>query len=204
MAGGAGTWSNEAIHMELSQGTGDRELMARLAAGDREALAPLMERHYRRLYRIALGYLRQPEDALDVVQEAFVRVCQSAGRWDGSAEAGPWLSRITVNLSIDRWRRNRRRGETFTPLAEGDHAASLADPGASPDRRLQGREAGERVALALRVLPERQRAVVVLRHYQDMSLEEIAGTLGMSLGTVKSSLHRALHRMREGLVGGRP
>jgi len=178
--------------------------MARLAAGDREALTPLMERHYRRLYRIALSYLRQPDDALDVVQEAFVKAFQSASRWDGSAEAGPWLGRITVNLAIDRWRRNRRRAQTFTPLAEDDHASELADAAPAPDRRVHGREVGERVAAALRVLPERQRAVVVLRHYQDMSLEEIAGTLGMSLGTVKSSLHRALGRMRMVLAGGRP
>jgi RNA polymerase sigma-70 factor, ECF subfamily len=198
-------WSNEPIQMESSQGgTGDRELMARLAVGDREALAPLMERHYRRLYRIALSYLRQPDDALDVVQEAFVKAFQSASRWDGSAEAGPWLARITVNLSIDRWRRNRRRAQTFSPLAESDHVATLADHGPSPDRRVQGREAGERVAAALAGLPERQRAVVVLRHYQDMSLEEIAEALGMSLGTVKSSLHRALGRMRAGLAGERP
>jgi RNA polymerase sigma-70 factor (ECF subfamily) len=205
VAGRAGTWSNDAIHMQPSQGgAGDRELMARLAGGDREALAPLMARHYRRLYRIALSYLRQPDDALDVVQEAFVKAYQSASRWDGSAEAGPWLARITVNQAIDRWRRNRRRAQTFTPLAEGDHVATLADLGPSPDRRVQGREESERVAVALRELPERQRAVVVLRHYQDMSLEEIAGTLGMSLGTVKSSLHRALQRMRAGLAGGRP
>ena len=66
---------------------------------------------------------------------------------------------------------------------------------------MQGRETGERLAAALRVLPERQRAVVVLRHYQDMSLEEIASTLGLALGTVKSSLHRAVHRLRERLSG---
>jgi RNA polymerase sigma-70 factor (ECF subfamily) len=184
---------------------GDRELMARLAAGDRDALGPLVERHYTRLYRIALAYLRQREDALDVVQEAFVKTYQSAARWDGSAEAGPWLTRVTVNLAIDRWRRNRRRGETFAPLADDDHAASLADPHASPDRAVEGREAGERLAIALGALPERQRAVVVLRHYQDLSLEEIARALDMSLGTVKSSLHRALSRLRERLApGGRP
>jgi len=175
----------------------DRHLMARLAAGDREALAPLMERHYRRLYRIALGYLRQPDDALDVVQEAFVKAWENAARWDGSAEAGPWLTRIAVNQAIDRWRRNRRRAATFAPLQDDDHDRSLTDGTQAPDRGVIGREAHERVARLLQTLPERQRAVVVLRHYQEMSLEEIAGALGMSLGTVKSSLHRALRRMRE-------
>ena len=177
----------------------DRELMARLAAGEREALAPLMERHYRRVYRVALSYLRQREDALDVVQETFVKAFQNAARWDGSAEAGPWLGRIAVNLSIDRWRRNKRRLQTFAPMPEDDHAEVLAAAGDGADRSLQGREAQERVRAALAVLPERQRAIVVLRHYQELSLEEIASALGMSLGTVKSSLHRALHRMRAGL-----
>jgi RNA polymerase sigma-70 factor (ECF subfamily) len=161
-----------------------------------------MERHYRRLYRIALAYLRQRDDALDVVQEAFVKAFQQAARWDGSGEAGPWLARITVNLSIDRWRRNRRRLATFSPLADDDRAPDLADAGATPERRVQHREAGERLKAALDKLPERQRAVVVLRHYHEMSLEEVARTLGMSLGTVKSSLHRALHRMRAGLAAG--
>ncbi len=178
----------------------DRAFMARLAAGDREALAPLMGIHYRRLYRIALAYLRQREDALDVVQEAFVRAFQAAPRWDGAA-VGPWLSRITVNLAIDRWRRNRRRAQTFSPLGEGDHAPSLAATGPEPDRRLHAREVGERVRAALARLPERQRAVVVLRHYQELSLDEIAAALDMSLGTVKSSLHRALQRLRGSFAG---
>jgi len=192
--------------MEPSRGDeGDRELMARLAAGDREALAPLMERHYRRLYRIALSYLRQPDDALDVVQECFVKAYRNAGRWDGSAAAAPWLGRIAVNLSIDRWRRNQRRLRTFAPLPEGDHDPSLGGSDDGPERPLAGREARERLRAALATLPERQRAVVVLRHYQDLSLDEIARTLGISLGTVKSSLHRALHRLRGGLAGeGRP
>ncbi len=189
--------------MEASRGDGnDRELMARLAAGDREALAPLMARHYRRLYRIALAYLREREDALDVVQEAFVKAFQAASRWDGAAEAGPWLARITVNLAIDRWRRNRRRSDTFTPLLGDDCSESLADPSPAPDHGVHRRETGEWLAAALRILPERQRAVVVLRHYQDLSLDEIAQALGVSIGTVKSSLHRALQRMRVCLAGG--
>ena len=69
----------------------DRDLMARLAAGDRDALAPLMERHHRRLYRIALSYLRRPDDALDAVQETFVKAFLHAARWDGAAEVAPWL-----------------------------------------------------------------------------------------------------------------
>jgi RNA polymerase sigma-70 factor (ECF subfamily) len=181
----------------------DRELMARLVAGDQAALDPLMERHHRRLYRIALGYLRDPDLALDVVQETFVKAFQNASRWDARAEVGPWLVRIAVNQSIDQYRRVRRRRVSEEPLAEGDHSSTLTVDDASPDRKVLGREIGERIQSALAVLPERQRAVFVLRHCEEMTLEEIADSLQMNLGTVKSALHRAVRRLRETLEGVR-
>lgn len=181
----------------------DRELMGRLARGDREALAPLMERHHARIYRIALSYLRDADDALDCVQETFVRAYQNAGRWDRQAEVAPWLARIAINHAIDLYRRGKRRGRSEEPLAEGDRHQTLATEEPSPERKLLGRELAERISLALRALPERQRAVVVLRHYEGMTLPEIAEVLDMSLGTVKSSLHRALYRLRGRLQGFR-
>jgi RNA polymerase sigma-70 factor (ECF subfamily) len=179
----------------------DRQLMARLAGGDREALGPLMERHQRRLYRIALAYLRDADDALDVVQETFVKVFLGASRWDGSADAGPWMSRIAVNQAIDRYRRRKLRRATYTPLEEGDHDDRVAEPAPSPERSAIGKDLGERIAAALRGLPEKQRAVFVLRHYEEMSLEDIAATLDLRLGTVKSTLHRAILGLRERLSG---
>ncbi len=183
----------------------DRELMARLAAGDREALGPLMGRHYLRIYRIALGYLRSPEDALDAVQETFVKAYQNARGWDGSSEPGPWLTRIAVNHAIDRYRRERRRRASFSPLdgAEEDRDPRLTLEAPSPERQVLGQELGSRIDAALRALPARQRAVFVLRHYEEMSLEEIAVTLELRLGTVKSSLHRAIQGLRVRLEGFR-
>ena len=185
----------------MADAVSDRDLMARLAAGERDALEPLMGRHYKRVYRIALGYLRDPDDALDVVQETFVKAYSHASRWDGRSEVAPWLCRIAVNQSIDRYRRNKRRRQSFAPLEEGDHQDILEGSEVSPERRALSREIGTQVARALEVLPETQRAVFVLRHYEDMTLEEIAGSLGLALGTVKSSLHRAVHRLREELAG---
>jgi len=182
----------------------DRDLMARLAAGDRDALGPLMERHHLRVYRIALSYLRDRDEAQDAVQETFVKAYQGAARWDGSSEVAPWLARIAVNHAIDRYRRGRRRLRSETPLDDEDYGERIAAPSPSPERRAMGREAGERISAALHALPDRQRAVVVLRLYEEMNLDEIARTLDMSLGTVKSSLHRAMRRMRETLAGLRP
>ena len=84
---------------------------------------------------------------------------------------------------------------------KAQHIARLTTGAPSPERRVLGREVGERIASALRSLPERQRAVFVLRHYDELALDDIARALDMSLGTVKSSLHRAVHRMRERLEG---
>ena len=179
----------------------DRELMGRLAAGDRDALEPLMERHSRRVYRIALAYLRRPDDALDVVQETFVKAFRNAARWEPTSEVAPWLTRIAVNQAIDTYRRARRRLAQEAPLPETDHSFDVEAHEASPERRAMGREAAERLSRALVSLPETQRAVFVMRHYDEMSLEDIATALDLRLGTVKSSLHRAVHRLRERLRG---
>lgn len=188
-------WSNAGVEET------DRELMGRLARGDREALGPLMERHHRRVYRIALAYLRNADDALDVVQETFVKAFEHAARWNTAAEVAPWLTRIAVNQSIDRYRREKRRQQTLQPLEEGDHDAHLGSAGVSPERQAHSSEIRARLDRALRGLPERQRAVFVLRHYEERSLEEIAQVLGVRLGTVKSSLFRATHELRRRLQG---
>jgi len=181
----------------------DRELMARLVRGEREALEPLMARHYRRVYRIALAYLRDTEEALDAAQEVFVKAYQNADKWNQGSEVGPWLTRIAVNHAIDRYRRSRRRAASEQPLSEEqpDHDPHLTAGTPSPERQVLGRELGEQIGAALAGLPDKQRAVFVLRHYQEQSLDEIAGILGLSLGTVKSSLHRAIQRLR-GELGG--
>jgi RNA polymerase sigma-70 factor (ECF subfamily) len=181
----------------------DGELLRRLARGDRDALAPLVERHHRRLYRIALAYLRNADDALDVLQEVFVKAFEKAERWNGTSEVGHWLTRIAVNQSIDRYRREKRRRATYEPLDDGAQAV-WGDTNASPERLASSAESGERIGKALRALPHRQRTVFVLRHYEGMSLEEIARSLALPLGTVKSSLHRALQGLRERLVGLEP
>jgi len=107
------------------------------------SLAPLMEKHYD-------GSTASPSPISGnrTTPSTWCRSLRESlpvrAEVDGSAEAGPWLARITVNLSIDRWRRKPPPGTDLHPLAESDHAASLADAGPSPDRRVQGREAGER------------------------------------------------------------
>jgi RNA polymerase sigma-70 factor (ECF subfamily) len=160
-----------------------------------------MERHHGRLYRIALSYLRDADEALDAVQETFVKAYRNVSRWDPDSEVTPWLTRIAVNHCIDVYRRRRRIVTDPEPQGGSDHddRATASEP--SPERRVLSRELAERISRALRGLPEQQRAVFVLRHYEGLTLQEIAASMDISLGTVKSTLHRAIHRLRERLEG---
>ena len=176
--------------------------MARLARGDTDALGPLMERHHGRIYRIALSYLRNPDDALDVVQETFVKLFQNAGRWKGDKAVAPWLTRIAVNQSIDRYRSQKRRSSKEESLETEERTIPAEVP--SPEGVAYSGEVSFRIARALKTLPERQQKIFLLRHYEDLTLPEIAESLGMSLGTVKSNLHRALKRLRGRLASVAP
>ena len=192
--------------MAGAPGVDERALLVRLGQGDEAALAPLMERHAPRVYRIALSYLRDPDDALDAVQEVFVKAYRHAASWNPQSEPGPWITRIAVNHVIDRYRRARRRRALETPLEDlpPAHATPVDVDTPSPERQALGREVSDKISRALLALPAKQRAVFVLRHHHDLSLPEIAETLGLSLGTVKSSLLRALFGLRQRLEGLRP
>ena len=173
---------------------------------DREgAFERFVERYQRRLYRLAYGYLRNHEDALDAVQEAMVKVFVARRRYRPDSHPFTWASRILANHCIDRLR--HRRARPTEPLDPGreDHPADVRREGRSPDdphRDQEGRELRRRVEEAVATLPARQREVFVLRHFEEQSLEEIAAALGCALGTVKSSLHRAAAAVRDRLLAG--
>jgi RNA polymerase sigma-70 factor (ECF subfamily) len=182
--------------VERWNGVADTDLLARLSAGDEEALSPLMARHERRLYGIAYGYLRNSEDALEVVQDAFVKLFQQSQRLDSRAEVGAWLTRVAINAAIDRYRQKKRRGVHEVGVETDDlhNVPSRREPG--PLDNLHTEDSRRALQIGLQALNERQRAIVTLRHFSDLSLDEIASMLGVRLGTVKSSLNRGLARMR--------
>lgn len=189
--------------MERWNGIADTDLLAQLKAGDEEALCPLMARHERRLYGIAYGYLRNSEDALEVVQDAFVKLFQQSQRIDTRAELGAWLSRVAINGAIDRYRQKKRRDTREVTVESEELPEVPSRPVAGPLDHLHTEDTRRELERGLRALNERQRAVVTLRHFSDLSLEEIASTLGVRLGTVKSSLNRALARMRTAMEEAR-
>jgi RNA polymerase sigma-70 factor (ECF subfamily) len=161
----------------------------------------IVREHQRRIYRVLLGLVRDPDLANNLTQDCFVRAYQKRGSFRGESSVSTWLISIAINLARDQGR-NRRAGfwrRLFSVPAEETEAAleTAADLGASAERQLIARQELDRVWEIVDELPERQREVFLLRFAEEMPLEEIAVALGRELGTVKAHLFRALSTVRK-------
>jgi RNA polymerase sigma-70 factor (ECF subfamily) len=182
-------------------------LVERLQGGDVTALEALMERYAGRVYRLAYSITRNGGDAEEVVQDVFLKVFRTVNGFQGRAALGTWLYRVTANAALNKRRGKRLEVETsldawlptFKPDGhrEGDRAYVLADWSRSPESELLAREAHAVLEQALEALPDRYRAVLVLRDVEGLSSEEAAGALGESVASLKSCLHRARMALRE-------
>jgi len=178
----------------------DWDLVARIAAGDRDAFAELVERHHRRLLRVCERLLGDAEDARDAVQEVFLKVMVKAGGFRPKALVSTWLYRVAVNHCLNVLRRRRlRRWVSLSPAEDEDAAAPLdpAEERADPHRELDARRQWSRVQRAIAALPPSQRAVLVLARFEELSYKEIAETLGITLGAVESRLFRAMRALEK-------
>ena len=178
----------------------DGELMERIRDDDETALREFIDRYREKVYRVALAHIRDREEAVDVAQEAFIRLHRARKRWDARARPFTWLYRITVNLCIDRIRKSRRQKHSVPDPKSPDLVAQgVIRQSRGPGARLAGKEKAREILRAVRELPAKQRTIFLLRHYEGLSLAEIAECEGCALGTVKSSLHRAIHALRRKL-----
>jgi RNA polymerase sigma-70 factor, ECF subfamily len=178
----------------------DNALLARAAAGDQQAFRELVERHQRKAHAVAFGLVRNPEDAREVVQEAFLRVYRHLNEFAGQASFGTWLYRIVVNLAIDTLRKRapgqRIELEDHTDL-EGAPAELIPSRGAyDPHETLGRKRLVEAMQSALDRLPPYHRAVILLRELEGMSYEEMAQALNVSKGTIMSRLFHARKKMQ--------
>jgi len=175
------------------------QVVEKLAEADFDQL---MRLHQRRVYRLLLGMLRDPEAADSLTQECFLRAWRKRSSFRGEASVATWLLRIAVNLARDH-ARNRRLAfwrRLFAAPAGNDDARARAEAlpsrQAGPEQVLLARQELDAVWSVVEALPQQQRAVFLLRFAEEMSLEEIADTLGLRVGSVKSHLFRALSAVK--------
>lgn len=185
---------------------GDGSLVERARGGDREAFRALVEAHKDQVFRLALGLTRRAEDAEDAVQEVFLRAYRGLRTFRGEARVGSWLYRITANVCADARRaRAGRPGDDVEAPRQPAGSLELrdGDPVADPERRLGSDELRRDLDRAVRRLSPAERTIFVLRHHQEMSIREVAATLGRAEGTVKNLLFRALRKLRRELAAHR-
>jgi RNA polymerase sigma-70 factor (ECF subfamily) len=171
----------------------DDDLLARHRAGDVAALNALFLRHRDAAYRVAYRLLSHKEDALDAVQDGFVKAMQHIGRFEQRSSFKTWLMRVVSNAALDFGRARRRRDQL--KAAACGHVAP-EPPGHEPQVVMEGTELRERLDSALGQLPEQQRRTFVLHMDGGMSYREVAETLEISLGTVMSRLFYARQKLK--------
>ena len=180
----------------------DKELIARVLAGDQGAYAVLVERHSDLVYAIVSRIVLNEADAADVAQEAFVRAYHALVRFRGDSKFSSWLYRIAVNRSLTHLKRTKRRAAVLDPTtgARAEVEASLGAPPDSPDEAVLKDERRVMVRAAVSQLPPRYRAVVTLFYLEEKSYREVAEILGIPMGTLKTHLHRARALLKEALT----
>lgn len=186
-------------------GPDDRVLVAAAQRGDRAAFRSLFERYHRRAYALAFGVVRNQDDALDVVQDAFIKAHRHLDKFEGQASFYTWLYRIVMNLAIDHLRKHKRSQPVdFTDAAvESKLSEDALLPriiGGNPGRALMDREIRDRISEALDSLSENHRAVLVMRELDGLSYEEMAAAMQCSKGTIMSRLFHARKNMQRQLA----
>jgi RNA polymerase sigma-70 factor, ECF subfamily len=179
----------------------DRALVARVLEGDRDRFTELVKRYEKRVVNYVYRITHRYEEAHDLAQDIFVKVYLALDRYDSKYQFSTWLFRIAQNAAIDVL---RKKTISEVPLArpsedEPQKEREFADPGVSPYRALKNKQLAAAIDKAVENLPADYRELIQLRHFAELSYEEIATMKKLPLGTVKNKLFRARNLLKEQL-----
>jgi RNA polymerase sigma-70 factor (ECF subfamily) len=167
------------------------ELVAACLAGRAGAFDVIVSRHRRPVYQICYRFMGNHEDASDLSQDVFLRAYRGLANFKGNAALGTWLHRIAVNTCLNRVALKTPKVE---PIDDAQHVDTRSE---TPTERLLRGERAERVRAAVAQLPEKQRAALVMRTYQELSHQEIATALGTTVGAAKANVFHALQNLKK-------
>ncbi len=185
-------------------GFGDNALVSAYLEGNEDAFEVLVHRYQDRLVNYLNNLLHDYELAVDLAQEAFIRVFRNAHRYKGKYKFSTWIYRIATNLAIDEIRKRERKGRFFfynvmSLFQKDEQTFPLPDLRESPESALGSKELLQRLQTAIDSLPEKYRLAFMLKEAQELSYEETSTILKISQGTAKSRIHRAKMLLREKL-----
>ena len=178
----------------------DEMLIARSRRGDRSAFDQLVAKHQQRAYQYAFRLTRDPEEAADVVAESFIRMFKALENFKGDSAFTTWMDRIATNCFLDIRKKKRSKPavslEATVQTNDGEVTYQFEDHSSTPHEEAERSEAMTAVQQAVEMLPDYQRAIIIMYHAEMQSYEEIAATLKLPIGTVKSRLNRARLSLR--------
>src|SRR5207253_8213641 len=180
----------------------DTSLVRDARRGDAQAFRALVERYQRRVYQLALGMVKDPDEAMDITQETFVRVHRYLPSFKGDSSFFTWTYRIATNLCLDSARKRGRTERVDLDESDAEIEAHMDPPSAAlagPHRAALNAELKSKIDEALAGLSENHRAILLLREVEGLSYEELARTLGIRKGTVMSRLFHARLKMQRKL-----
>jgi RNA polymerase sigma-70 factor (ECF subfamily) len=169
----------------------DRTLVAACLAHHREAFDVIVERHRRQVYQLCYRYVGNHEDAADLAQDVFIRAFKGLRGFKGHSSLATWLYRIAINVCLNRVSLKTPRPEALDPRDREDLRAER------PDLALLRHERASEVRAAIRRLPRKQRATLILRVYHELPHEQIAAILGSSVGAAKANFFHALANLKK-------
>ncbi|MGD9345284.1 MAG: sigma-70 family RNA polymerase sigma factor [Candidatus Aminicenantes bacterium] len=182
----------------------DTHLVERVCAGDIYAFQEIVERYKKKIYYIAYDIVGDHHEAEDVSQEVFIKMYRALERFRKDAKMSSWLYQITVNSAIDSIRKKKVRPrinvEDIEQVGAQERSLESASPETNPERRAVSSLMQRHIEQALHKITPQERAVFVMRHYNEFKIREISDVLDVSSGTVKSLLFRALKKLRKELA----
>ena len=176
----------------------EKEIIERVLGGDANAFEELVLRYEKTVYSLAVRMVSDREDAADMTQEAFIKAYNSLSSFRGDSRFSVWLYRITTNVCLDFLRSKSRRPQlslTVVDDDDGDVQLDIPDPAADPEDQLMKRLGMQSLSEGLKLLPDKQRQILVMRELGGMSYAEIGAALSLEEGTVKSRIFRARKRL---------
>ena len=187
-----------------ARGTSDRELVARLKAGDEAAFEEVLKRYELKVYNLTRSLMRNEDDAQDALQETFLSVFRNIGRFKGDSSLSTWIYRIAVNAALMKMRKRRHEQkhvaiEEYMPEFDdtGHRVAVVPDWHPAVDQVLLNKELGSMLRGWIAELAPEYRTVFLLRDQEELDNEQVAQILGLTVAAVKSRLHRARMYLRE-------
>lgn len=190
--------------MANSQKLDDRGLVARILAGDRDGFTELVGRYEKRIVNYVYRMTHRYEEAHDLAQEIFLKVFLALDRYDPKYQFSTWIFRIAQNSAIDAMRKKSLPEVSLSKTdddSKGGKEKEFPDPGVSPYRDLRNKRLSGAIDTAVGKLPPDYRELIQLRHFAELSYEEIAELKEMPLGTVKNKLFRARNLLKDELEG---